>query len=136
MIIHIDEAGENRKIALGTFLDIEGASDSISFDIITKAAKRHGLEDMICRWIGSMLRSKKITATLARETLEESVTRGCPQGGILSPLLWSLVVDEPIRGLNGYYTLGYADDIAVLIHGKFFNTISELLQEALNMVQQ
>jgi hypothetical protein len=47
-------------------------------------------------------------------------------------------VDELIGGLNGngYYTLGYADDIAILICGKFPNTVSELLQEALSVVQQ
>jgi hypothetical protein len=52
------------------------------------------------------------------------------------PLLWSLVVDELVGGLNGigYYTLGYADDIAILIHGKFPNTVSELQQEALSKV--
>jgi hypothetical protein len=84
-----------------------------------------------------MLGSRKITATLVGETLEGSVARGCPQAGILLPLLWSLVVDKLI-GLNGngYHTLGYADDIAILIHGKFPNTVSELLREALNMVQQ
>jgi hypothetical protein len=59
-------------------------------------------------------------------------------GGILSPLLWSLIVDELIGGLNGngYYTLGYAGDTAILIRRKFPNTVSELLQEALSMVQQ
>jgi hypothetical protein len=84
-----------------------------------------------------MLRSRKVIATLAAETLEGSVARGHPQGDILLPLLWSLFVDELI-GLSGsgYYTLGYADDIASLIHGKFLNMISELVQEALNMVQQ
>ena len=47
-------------------------------------------------------------------------------------------MDELIGGLNGngYYTLGYADDIAILIGGKFPKTASELLQEALSMVQQ
>jgi hypothetical protein len=41
-----------------------------------------------------------------------------------------MVVDELIGGLNGsgYYTLGYADDIAILIRRKFPNTLSELLQ--------
>jgi hypothetical protein len=40
-------------------------------------------------------------------------------------------VDELVGGLggNGYYTLGYADDIAILIRGIFPNTVSELLQE-------
>ena len=75
---------------------------------------------------------------VAATTAEE--TRGaCPQEGILSPLLWSLVVDELIRGLNGNgcYTLGYADDIAILICRKLPDIISELLQEALlHMVLQ
>jgi len=85
-----------------------------------------------------MLGGRKIKATLAEEALEGCVARGCPQEGILLPLLWSLVVDELIRGLkeNGCYTLGYADDIVTIIHGKFLNTTSELLQDTLSMVQQ
>jgi len=66
------------------------------------------------------------------------VARGYLQGGILSPLLWSLVVDELIEGpsKNGCYTLGCADDIAILIGRKFLNLVPELFQEALSMVQQ
>jgi hypothetical protein len=48
VIIHVEEAVENREDILGAFLDIEGAFGSTSFDIITKAAKQHGLGDMIC----------------------------------------------------------------------------------------
>jgi hypothetical protein len=53
-------------------------------------------------------------------------------------LLWNLIVDDLIQGLivNGCYTLGYADDIAILIGGKFPNTVSELLHEVLSMIQQ
>jgi hypothetical protein len=57
---------------------------------------------------------------------------------VLSPLLWSLVVDELTWELNDgvYYTVGYADDIAILINGKFPQTASEVLQTALCTVQQ
>jgi hypothetical protein len=57
---------------------------------------------------------------------------------VLSPLLWSLVVDDFLWGLNddGYCTVGYADDIAILIHGKFLTTVSECLQTALHTVQR
>jgi hypothetical protein len=41
---------------------------------------------------------------------------GCLQGGILSPLLWSLDVDKFVGLIeNEFYTLGYADNIAILI---------------------
>jgi hypothetical protein len=57
---------------------------------------------------------------------------------VLSPLLWGLVVDDLLRELNdkGYYTIGYADDIAIQIQGKFPSTVSECLQMALHTVQR
>jgi Reverse transcriptase (RNA-dependent DNA polymerase). len=77
--------------------------------------------------MGSVLGGRKFTATLAGKTLEGSVARGFSQGGVLSTLLWSLVVDRLIGGLSGNfcYTLRYADDIAFLIHRQLPNTISE-----------
>jgi hypothetical protein len=52
--------------------------------------------------------------------------------------MWSLVVDDLLWELNhrGYYTVGYADDIAILINGKFPQTVSEVLQTALHTVEQ
>jgi len=65
------------------------------------------------------------------------VPRGCPQGGVLSPLLWYLVVNELLARLNegGVYTQGYADDICLLAVWKFPNTVSGLIQWALNIVE-
>jgi hypothetical protein len=47
-------------------------------------------------------------------------------------------VDDLISGLNssGYYTVAYADDIAILINGIFPHTVSEVIQTALHTVQQ
>jgi hypothetical protein len=85
-----------------------------------------------------MLRSRNIVSTLAGDTVRASVAGGCLQGGVLSPLLWSLVTDNLIWELNkkGYYAVGYVPDIAILINGKFPHTVSEVLQTALGTVQQ
>jgi hypothetical protein len=58
-----------RIFSLGAFLDIEGASDSTSFDTIKQAAERHGIEHAVCRWICAMLESRNISGILSGETL-------------------------------------------------------------------
>jgi hypothetical protein len=85
-----------------------------------------------------MLENRNIIATFSGETLGASAARGCLQGGVLLPLLWSLVVDDLLCELNDnrYYTVGYADDTAILINGKFLQTLSEVLQTDLCTVQQ
>jgi hypothetical protein len=134
----IENAIQYKDIALGAFLHIEGAFDRTTFDTIIQAAGRHGIEPAICKWICAMLESRNISATLSGETHRVSAARGCPQGWVLSPLLWSLVVDDLIWGLNndGYYTVRYTDDIAILINKKFPHTVSEVLQTTLYSVQQ
>ena len=58
--------------------------------------------------------------------------------GVLSPLLWGLVIDDLLWGLNddGYYTVGYADDIAIFINGNFLLKVPECHQTALYTVQR
>jgi hypothetical protein len=64
-------------------------------------------------------------------------SRSCPHGGVLSPLLLCLVVDDLLARLsgNGLLIQGYADDIRLLAVGKFPNTISGPMQRALLTVQ-
>jgi hypothetical protein len=87
VVTRIENAIEHRDIAFGAFLDIEGAFDITSFDTIKKAAVRHGIDPAICRWISAMLESRYIRATLPGENLGLAAAKGCPQGGVLSPLL-------------------------------------------------
>jgi hypothetical protein len=120
VVTPIENATEYKGIALGAFLGIAEAFDRTSIDIIRQAAVTYSIEPAICRWIRAMVESRNIIATLSGEALGASVARGCPQGCVLSPLLCSLVVDDILWDLNsnGYYTVGYANDISILINGK------------------
>jgi hypothetical protein len=132
VVTRIESDIEYKDIALEAFLDIEGAFDRTSFYIIKRAAENHGIEPIICRWICAILESMNIIATLSRENLGASAARGCPQGGVLSPVLWSLVVDILLceLSINEYYTIGYADDIEILTNKKILYTVSEVSQTA------
>ena len=63
---------------------------------------------------------------------------GCPQGGVLSPLLWNLVADGLLSKLNqlGFPSYGFADDYLILIIGLCISTIFDLMQQALRTVEQ
>jgi len=71
----------------------------------------------------------------SRQYCYSTTTRGCPQGGVLSPLLWSLLVDELLRRLarKGIQCQGYADDIVIIARGKFEETLCDIIQLGLKM---
>jgi hypothetical protein len=73
-----------------------------------------------------MLYARKKAVTPPRS----NTPRGCPQGHMLSPLMWSAVMNKPVWGLNegDYYMTGYENDTAILINRKFTQTVSEMLQ--------
>jgi hypothetical protein len=76
----------HKEIALGAFLDIDGAFHNTSFNAIIRAARECGLEEN-CRWVGSMLESRLVHTYLMSSNLAAQVVEGCPQGEVLSPLL-------------------------------------------------
>ena len=137
LVRRIESAMNNQEVALAAFLDIEGAFDHTSFSSMITAVERHGIEDTICRWIKNMLHDRRAQSALLGETMDVSVAKGCPQGGVLSPLLWDLVVDELLVNLNrqGFYTQGYADDLVILVRGKHLPALSGRMQAALKIVE-
>lgn len=79
-----------------------------------------------------MLSKRTICANLGDTNKRIRATKGCPQGGVMSPLLWCLVVDSLITRLNnaGFYTQGYADDLAIVIRGKVPMVLTDLMNES------
>jgi hypothetical protein len=98
---------------------------------MVEAARGRGLKETCCRRIGSLLESRFVHAFLTGSSLTARVAGRCPQGGVLSPLLWNFVVDEI---LAGFCAMGYADDIVIIVQGKFTYSVRELMQAALNEV--
>ena len=89
-----------------------------------------------------MQNGQKTHASLYRSicgsSLKLGVTRGCPQGGILSPILWCMVIDSLLVQLNdsGIFTQGYSDDVASLVTGDFIDTVGDLMRTALKTVEK
>lgn len=136
VISKIECAVDYKCSSLAVFIDIEGAFDKTIFHSINAALEEHGVDSTLRGWITNMLRLRAVQVTV-NDTTRAIVAKGCPQGGVLSPLLWNLVVDSLIKRLNdrGYYTVGYADDITIIINGTHENTLCNLMRQALKIVE-
>ena len=109
---------ERRKIKLstcvnGAFLDIEGASDSTSNITIKQAMIRHEVPEVLVDWTENMLggtAKRNLTVYHRERTTEGTPDRGCPQGGVLSPLQWCPVLNDQLEDLQrkGFHVYGYA----------------------------
>lgn len=134
LVTLIEKSQRFQETVLCAFLDIEGAFDNTSYTSIKTALLNRGVDETTTNWIESMLISREISASLGDTSIVITASKGCPQGGVLSPLLWSLVVDVLLQNLTqlGYEVIGYADDVVLIIRSKCDATLSSRLQSALN----
>ena len=93
----------------------------------------------IIKWYGHYLTTRFVQASLGETTRCRSLTRGTPQGGILSPLVWNTVFDSLLDGLERIPSVrpkGYADDRMFLITGKDPDILVNLAQPAIDVAVQ
>ncbi len=119
---------------LAASLDCSGAFDCIRFDAAEKAMSRKGVPRNIVTWYNNLLRGRRVFADMQGCQACILPARGSPQGGVLSPLVWNMIMDTFLTQFrNGpVRIIGYADDILLYVKGKDPSTLSCLLQPALN----
>ena len=124
---------------LGTFLDIEGAFDNVSFKAISDAINSSPVDKSTAGWIINMVKYRHLTVTHKDITKRIMIRRGCPQGGILSPFLWNLVVDDLLKfsakEIPGYLQ-AFADDLVTLAEGSDTGVIWQRTQKTINTIEK
>lgn len=133
----IERSLDNKESTLAVFIDIEGAFDKTTFPTIIQQLADRNVPVAISEWILKMLSGRAISINVEDITLRGMVMKGCPQGGVLSPLLWKIVLDTLINHLNnsGFYTVAYADDLVILQSGKFESTLCNNAQSGLKLIE-
>ena len=90
----------------------------------------------VIQWYDNLRRSCKVTADLQGEKITRLPMRGSPQGGVLSPLIWNMIMHAlmPSFQEGPGKAEGYADDILLMASGKDPNTLAQIMQRAINKV--
>ena len=97
IICKIEKRIARKGYVMGTFLDIEGAFDNISFQAIKTALHNTVMHSSVANWILNMVINRYVFLSYGGATRRLRVARGSSQGGVLSPFLWNLVVDSLLK---------------------------------------
>ena len=104
--------------------------DKTTFKSIELTLQGHDVNPTLSRWVTGMLRNREVLSNVGGTEIEAVVDRGCPQEEVLSLVLWNTVIGSLIRRLNdlGYHTIGYADDLVILIIASCYNKSRGMVQ--------
>ncbi len=122
--------------ALAVSLDCSGAFDRIEFASANRAMERKKIPPGIISMYNDMLTNRSVRAELQGESCVRNPRRGSPQGGVLSPLIWILIMDEILTQFSDSSTriVGYADDLLLITRGTDPTTLIEEMEKALKKV--
>lgn len=107
------------QFVITIFLDISGVFDNLTWPALQRDLGSLGASQHMRNLIADYLRGRTATMTIGGVSKIVRVTKGCPQGSILGPVLWNVTVEVLLRTeFPGYVNAqAYADDNAISVAG-------------------
>ena len=114
---------------------INGAFGNLPFHAIEQALDETDAKGQISNWIMFMVSNRFITLSLAGTSITRFIPKGCPQGGVLSPFLWNLVLNDLLQQFNFTNTIqAFADDLCLLTQGSDISTIWDITEAEIKRI--
>ena len=131
---YIEKFVFKNQYALGVFLDISSAFDTIRPSHIKTSLIKHGGEADLVDWYYGYLMRRDLHFDVHGFKYKKSTSMGFPQGGVCSAKFWLIAFDEAIQIIN---TLniegnGYADDCSTIAGGPRLDHLISRQEKMLN----
>ena len=104
---------------IGVTLNFSKAFDTIQNNILLKKLYSYGIREITLKLIKSYLTNRQqfVTINNSRST-SKTVTCGVPQGSVLGPLFFLLIINDLPNVSDKLFSILFADDTSVFIEGK------------------
>ena len=102
------------------FVDFEKAFELVRSEVVLEAAVEMGIKGNLLAWIKDYLSDRKGHVNFQGETSDTlGFENGTPQGSVISPLLFNLVMNKLVRKEDypkSVTLVSYADDVKIINH--------------------
>ena len=116
------------------YLDFAKALDKVDIGITLRKLKSLGIQGEIGRWLTDFLTNRKQTVLVdGRKSAPQHVMSGVPQGSVLGPLLFLILIGDIDQHIAFSFISRFADDTCVGRHFNDFEDI-QLLQADIDAV--
>ena len=108
---------ERGRVVIMASLDVKGAFDSVWWPAILKGPRDAKCPRNLYHLAQDYLKERKAVITINSFSIENSVTKGCPQGSCCGPGFWNIQYN-PLPNLkytNHSKVVAFADDLIIMI---------------------
>ena len=115
LVDKIANAVEKNETAVGIFLDLSKAFDTINHDILLYKLEYYGFRGVTLDWFKSYLSNRKqFVRYQMHDSNHKIINCGVPQGSILGPLLFILYINDIVNTTSLLELILFADDTTLL----------------------
>lgn len=127
---------KNKDHVLAVFIDFERAYDMLHVPSLLKKIQKLGICGNTFNWIDSFLSNRTFQVKVGTELSDKFMQQnGTPQGSIISPLLFLIMINDISTGVDGVDMSLFADDSAIYVGNRNIKILENKIQSSINLIK-